>query len=188
MYDLPYIPTNHGYVKMLEELPADPELDRVEPTSGPAGGRTGRAYLIYPYTADETTGWIEWSTWSTPATPSPPSWHSAPLMQEPFPGGRFPRLRCAGPRQNRTFRSPQHGHDTCSSSVSGLKRHDWDRFLRAVDHTLRRWAPPTAFGRGRLPSTVSGRVWCIPSSSSFLPCGGIWTRMACFSTTTSVRL
>ena len=146
LYDLPYIPTNHCYVKMLEELPVDAELDRVEPISGPVGGRVGRAYLIYPDTSDESPTWIELE-YMVNATDAKPAFLALrALMQEQFPEEISP-IEIRWTKGEPAFLSPHHGHDTCSISVSGLQKNDWDGFLRAVDETLGPWAPRPHWGK-----------------------------------------
>ena len=59
LYGLPYIPPDHCYVKMLDEVPVRSEADRDTPVAGPVGGRLGPAHLIYPDTADDVASWIE---------------------------------------------------------------------------------------------------------------------------------
>ena len=146
LYDLPYIPANHCYVKMLEELPVDRELDRAEPISGAVGARTGRAYLIYPDTTDEIATWIELEYMVDAKDAKPAFLALRELMLERFPEETSP-IEVRWSRGEPAFLSPHHGHDTCSISVSGLQKNDWERFLLAVDHTLRPWGPRAHWGK-----------------------------------------
>lgn len=146
LYDLPYIPANHCYVKMLEEVAFDPELDRGQPISGPVGGRTGRAYLIYPDTTDEVATWVELE-YMVKAQDSIPAFLALrKLMQDQFPQETSP-IEMRWTKGEAAYLSPHHGHDTCSISVSGLQKNDWNKFLRAVDDTLRPWAPRAHWGK-----------------------------------------
>jgi FAD/FMN-containing dehydrogenase len=146
LYDLPHIPTNHCYVKMLEEVAVDPELDRREPIAGPVGGRTGRAYLIYPDTTDEVATWIELEYMVEAKDAKDAFLALRTLMQEKFPEAISP-IEVRWTKGEPAFLSPHYGHDTCSISVSGLQQHDWDRFLRAVDETLQPWSPRSHWGK-----------------------------------------
>jgi FAD/FMN-containing dehydrogenase len=146
LYALPYIPANHCYVKMLEERPVDAAADALEPITGEVGARTGRAYLIYPDTTDEIATWIELE-YMVDATDAKPAFLALrELMLEHFPHETSP-IEVRWTKGEPAFLSPHHGHDTCSISVSGLQKHDWDRFLRAVDATLRPWAPRSHWGK-----------------------------------------
>lgn len=146
LYDLPYIPANHCYVKLLEELPVDSARDAEEPITGDVGARTGRAYLIYPDTADEIATWIELEYMVDAKDAKPAFLALRELMLEKFPHETSP-IEVRWTKGEPAFLSPHHGHDTCSISVSGLQKHDWDRFLRAVDETLRPWAPRAHWGK-----------------------------------------
>jgi FAD/FMN-containing dehydrogenase len=166
LYDLPYIPTNRCYVKMLEELPVDAELDRVEPMSGSVGARTGRAYLIYPDTTDEIATWIELEYMVEAKDAKPAFLALRELMQTRFPEEISP-IEVRWTKAEPAFLSPHHGHDTCSISVSGLQKYDWDRFLRAVDETLRPWAPRPHWGKvGYLDSEQLAAIY--PQLDRFL--------------------
>jgi FAD/FMN-containing dehydrogenase len=146
LYDLPYIPANHCYVKMLEETPFDMAADRELPISGDVGARTGRAYLIYPDTTDEISTWIELE-YMVKAEDSVPAFLALrKLMQQQFPEETSP-IEMRWTKGESALLSPHHGHDCCSISVSGLKATDWNRFLRAVDQTLRPWAPRSHWGK-----------------------------------------
>jgi hypothetical protein len=166
LYDLPHIPTNHCYVKMLEEVAVDPDIDRREPIAGPVGGRTGRAYLIYPDTTDEVATWIELEYMLDAKDAKTAFLALRTLMQERFPEAISP-IEVRWTKRERAFLSPHYGHDTCSISVSGLQKHDWDRFLRAVDETLSPWSPRAHWGKvGYLDRTRVGDVY--PELDRFL--------------------
>jgi FAD/FMN-containing dehydrogenase len=146
LYELPPIPPDHCYVKMLEGLPVSGDADRAAPVEGPVGGRTGPAYLIYPDTADEEASWIELEYMVDIASGRDAFLAMRALMQHGFPEAISP-IQVRWTKGEPAFISPHHGHDTCSLSVSGLKRHDWDRFLRAVDETLRPFRPRPHWGK-----------------------------------------
>lgn len=68
------------------------------------------------------------------------------LMREHFPEAISPiQVRFTGGEP--AFLSPHHGKATCSLSVSGLKKHNWSRFLRAVHETLRPFGPRPHWGK-----------------------------------------
>lgn len=146
LYGLPPIPADHCYVKMLEELPVATEADRTAPVEGPVGGRTGPAHLIYPDTADDEASWIELEYMVDAGRGRDAFLAMRALMQHGFPEAISP-IQVRWTKGEPAFISPHHGHDTCSLSVSGLKRHDWDRFLRAVDETLRPFHPRAHWGK-----------------------------------------
>jgi FAD/FMN-containing dehydrogenase len=146
LYDLPPIAIDHCYVKMLEELPVNSNADRTAPPAGPVGGRTGPSYLIYPDTTDEEAGWIELEYMVDIASGRDAFLALRQLMQEEFPEAISP-IQVRWTKGERAFISPHYGHDTCSLSVSGLKTHDWDTFLRAVDATLRPFTPRPHWGK-----------------------------------------
>jgi FAD/FMN-containing dehydrogenase len=146
LYDLPYIPPDHCYVKMLDELPVESDQDRLDPPSGPVGGRTGPAYLIYPDTTSEFASWIELEYMVDAKDGKSAFLALRKLMQEKFPDAISP-IQVRWTKGEKAFLSPHYGHDTCSLSVSGLKTYDWDRFLRAVDQTLRPWKPRPHWGK-----------------------------------------
>ena len=145
LYGLPPIPTDHCYVKMLEELPVESEADRRAVTEGMVGGRTGPAHLIYPDTADEVATWIELEYHVDIASGRDAFLALRSLMQHGFPEAISP-VQVRWTKGEPAFISPHYEHDTCSLSVSGLKKHDWDRFLRAVDETLRSFKPRPHWG------------------------------------------
>ncbi|HEY3776204.1 MAG TPA: D-arabinono-1,4-lactone oxidase [Solirubrobacteraceae bacterium] len=146
LYGLPPFAADHCYVKMLEEIPITSEADRTTPVEGPVGGRTGPAYLIYPDTADDEAGWIELEYMVDVRCGRDAFLAMRALMQHGFPEAISP-IQVRWTRGEPAFISPHYGHDTCSLSVSGLKRHDWDRFLRAVDETLRPFHPRPHWGK-----------------------------------------
>jgi FAD/FMN-containing dehydrogenase len=146
LYELPPIPADHCYVKMLEELPVTSQADRNAPVEGPVGARTGPAYLIYPDTADDEASWVELEYMVDVARGRNAFLALRALMQHGFPEAISP-IQVRWTKGEPAFISPHYGHDTCSLSVSGLKRHDWDRFLRAVDETLRPFRPRPHWGK-----------------------------------------
>jgi len=146
LYELPPIPTDHCYVKMLEELPVESDADRRGVTEGRVGGRTGPSYLIYPDTADEVATWIELEYHVDIASGRDAFLALRSLMQHGFPEAISP-VQVRWTKGEPAFLSPHYGHDTCSLSVSGLKKHNWDRFLRAVDETLRPFKPRPHWGK-----------------------------------------
>jgi FAD/FMN-containing dehydrogenase len=146
LYELPPIPTDHCYVKTLEELPVESDADRREVTVGPVGARTGPAHLIYPDTADEVATWIELEYHVDIASGRDAFLALRSVMQHGFPEAISP-IQVRWTKGEPAFLSPHYGHDTCSLSVSGLKKHDWDRFLRAVDETLRPFKPRPHWGK-----------------------------------------
>ncbi len=146
LYGLPPFPADHCYVKMLEELPITSEADRNAPVEGPVGGRTGPAHLIYPDTADDEADWIELEYMVDIRCGRDAFLAMRALMQHGFPEAISP-IQVRWTRGEPAFISPHYGHDTCSLSVSGLKLHDWDRFLRAVDETLRPFHPRPHWGK-----------------------------------------
>ncbi len=146
LYGLPPFPADHCYVKMLEEIPVISQADRTAPVEGPVGGRTGPAHLIYPDTADDEAGWIELEYMVDVRCGRDAFLAMRALMQYGFPEAISP-IQVRWTKGEPAFLSPHYGHDTCSLSVSGLKRHDWDRFLRAVDETLRPFHPRPHWGK-----------------------------------------
>lgn len=146
LYELPPIPADHCYVKMLKELPVETEADRQPETEGLIGARTGPSYLIYPDTADEVATWIELEYHVDIASGRDAFLAIRSLMQHGFPEVISP-IQVRWTKGEPAFVSPHYVHDTCSLSVSGLKRHDWDRFLRAVDETLRPFKPRPHWGK-----------------------------------------
>jgi len=146
LYGLPPIPADHCYVKMLTELPVLSDAERSAPVEGPVGGRTGPAHLIYPDTADDEASWIELEYMVDVRCGRDAFLAMRALMQHGFPEAISP-IQVRWTRGEPAFLSPHHDHDTCSLSVSGLKRHDWDRFLRAVDETLRPFHPRPHWGK-----------------------------------------
>ncbi len=146
LYGLPPFPADHCYVKMLEELPVVSEADRTAPIEGPVGGRTGPAYLIYPDTAEDEASWIELEYMVDVSCGREAFLAMRTLMQYGFPEAISP-IQVRWTKGEPAFISPHYGRDTCSLSVSGLKRHDWDRFLRAVDETLRPFHPRPHWGK-----------------------------------------
>jgi FAD/FMN-containing dehydrogenase len=146
LYELPPIPADHCYVKMLEELPVTSEADRVAPVEGPVGGRTGPAYLIYPDTPDDEASWIELEYMVDVRCGRDAFLAMRALMHHGFPEAISP-IQVRWTKGEPAFLSPHYGHHTCSLSVSGLKRHDWDRFLRAIDETLRPFHPRPHWGK-----------------------------------------
>jgi FAD/FMN-containing dehydrogenase len=146
LYDLPPIPRDHCYVKMLDELPVQSDADRRQATDGPVGGRVGPANLIYPDTTSEQATWIELEYHVDVTSGRDAFLAMRALMQHGFPEAISP-IQVRWTKGEPAFVSPHAGHDTCSLSVSGLKRHDWDRFLRAVDETLRPYKPRPHWGK-----------------------------------------
>jgi FAD/FMN-containing dehydrogenase len=146
LYDLPYIPSDHCYVKMLEQLPAASNELRNGPVSGPVGGRTGPAYLIYPDTTDEFATWIELEYMVDAEDGKDAFLAMRKLMLDQFPEAISP-IQIRWTKGEDAFLSPHFGADTCSLSVSGLKKHDWNRFLRAIDETLKPWRPRPHWGK-----------------------------------------
>jgi FAD/FMN-containing dehydrogenase len=146
LYDLPYIPADHCYVKMLRELEVDPELDAREPITGETANRTGRAYLIYPDTADDAPSWVELEYMVDARHAKDSVLALRRLMQEEFPEAISP-IQVRWIKGEPAFLSPMHGRDTVSISVSGELKLDWDGFLRAVDRCLQPWAPRGHWGK-----------------------------------------
>jgi FAD/FMN-containing dehydrogenase len=146
LYGHPPYPANHCYVKMLDEVEIDPTVDQEQPIRGSVGARTGRAYLIYPDDSDENTGWIELEYMVDVHDAKPAFLALRALIQNRFPEEISP-IEMRWTRGEPALLSPHHGHDTCSISVSGLQKHDWRRFLRAVDETLQPWAPRPHWGK-----------------------------------------
>jgi hypothetical protein len=153
-------------VKMLEELPVDAALDATEPISGDVGARTGRAYLIYPDTTDEVATWNELEYMVKAEDAKPAFLALRQMMLDRFPHETSP-IEVRWTKGEPAFLSPHQGHDTCSISVSGLQKGDWDTFLRAVDETLRPWAPRAHWGKvGYLDHTRLREVY--PELDRFL--------------------
>jgi FAD/FMN-containing dehydrogenase len=146
LYDLPPIPPDHCYVKMLDEVAVESEADRRQVTEGSVGERTGPANLIYPDTTSEHASWIELEYHVDVAVGREAFLAMRALMQHGFPEAISP-IQVRWTKGEPAFVSPHSGHDTCSLSVSGLKRHDWDRFLRAIDETLRPYRPRPHWGK-----------------------------------------
>jgi FAD/FMN-containing dehydrogenase len=146
LYDLPPFPADHCYVKMLDELPVDAGADSEPVTEGTVGARTGPAYLIYPDTTDEGSSWVELEYMVDVERGLDAFMAVRALMRHGFPEAISP-IQVRWTRGEPAFLSPHHGHDTCSLSVSGLKKDDWDTFLRAVDETLRPFKPRPHWGK-----------------------------------------
>jgi FAD/FMN-containing dehydrogenase len=146
LYDLPPIPPDHCYVKMLDEVAVDSEADRRQVTEGSVGERTGPANLIYPDTTSDHATWIELEYHVDVAAGREAFLAMRALMQHRFPEAISP-IQVRWTKGEPAFVSPHSGHDTCSLSVSGLKRHDWGRFLRAIDETLRPYRPRPHWGK-----------------------------------------
>jgi FAD/FMN-containing dehydrogenase len=146
LYDLPPIPPDHCYVKMLDEVAVESEADRRQVTEGSVGERTGPANLIYPDTTSEHASWIELEYHVDVAAGREAFLAMRALMQHGFPEAISP-IQVRWTKGEPAFVSPHSRHDTCSLSVSGLKRHDWDRFLRAIDETLRPYRPRPHWGK-----------------------------------------
>ncbi len=140
LYGLPPIPADHCYVKMLEQLPAGEEI------TGKTGRRTGPAYLIYPDTADDHAAWIELEYMVDAEDGRAAFLALRALMRDSFPEAISP-IQVRWTKGEPAFLSPHRSNDTCSLSVSGLKKNDWDRFLRAVDQTLSQWNPRPHWGK-----------------------------------------
>jgi FAD/FMN-containing dehydrogenase len=146
LYDLPPIPPDHCYVKMLEEVAVESEADRRQVIEGRVGERIGPANLIYPDTTSEHATWIELEYHVDVAAGRDAFLAMRALMQLGFPEAISP-IQVRWTKAEPAFVSPHSGHDTCSLSVSGLKRDDWDRFLRAIDETLRPYKPRPHWGK-----------------------------------------
>jgi FAD/FMN-containing dehydrogenase len=140
LYGLPPIPRDHCYVKMLEQVPASEEI------TGETSRRTGPAYLIYPDTTDDHAAWIELEYMIDPEDGRAAFLALRALMQESFPEAISP-IQVRWTRGEPAFLSPHRSNGSCSLSVSGVKKNDWDRFLRAVDATLRPWNPRPHWGK-----------------------------------------
>jgi FAD/FMN-containing dehydrogenase len=146
LYGHPPYPANHCYVKTLDEVEVEPIVDRSQPMEGTVGARTGRGYLIYPDESGENAGWIELEYMVDVSDAKPAFLALRSLIQNQFPEEISP-IEVRWTKGEPALLSPHHAHDTCSISVSGLEKHDWRRFLRAVDETLQPWAPRPHWGK-----------------------------------------
>jgi FAD/FMN-containing dehydrogenase len=146
IYGHPPYPANHCYVKRLDEVEVDRTVDQKEPIRGTLGARTGRGYLIYPDESGENAGWIELEYMVNVSDAKPAFLALRSLVQDEFPEEISP-IEVRWTKGEPALLSPHHGHDTSSISISGLEKHDWRRFLRAVDETLQPWAPRPHWGK-----------------------------------------
>jgi FAD/FMN-containing dehydrogenase len=167
MYELPKIPPDHCYVKLLRELPASQtQADDNRDLTGPEGSRTGPAYVIYPDVSDEVATHVELEYMVDASM-----WQEAfmalrDLMRSSFPEAISP-IQVRWQRRDDANLSAQYGRDSVSISVSGEQRLDYHTFLRAVHKTLLEFSARPHWGKMHYFSAVEVRQ-AFPGLESFL--------------------
>jgi FAD/FMN-containing dehydrogenase len=143
LYDLPYFPKDHCWVKVLREVEVAPDAEQI---SGEHGSRTGRSYLIYPDTADEVATWVEMEYMIDARDAKDAFVELREMVLSRFPEAISP-IQLRWIRGEPAFLSPMNGRDSVSISVSGELTHDWNSFLSAVNDTLQPWTPRPHWGK-----------------------------------------
>lgn len=130
VYELPPVPADHAFVKLLQEVDADPSLT----VQGEPGLRTGRAHLIYP-DIELGTPTYELEYVLDARTDKEGFLATRDFMLNRFPGEPSP-VQVRWQRADEGFLSPQSHRAGVSISVSGIIGTEWEPFLRALDQRL----------------------------------------------------
>lgn len=130
VYELPPVPADHAFVKLLQEVDADPSLT----VQGEAGNRTGRAHLIYP-DIELGTPTYELEYVLDASRDKEGFLATRDFMMSEYPSEPSP-VQVRWQRADEGFLSPQYQRDGVSISVSGIIGTDWEPFLRALDARL----------------------------------------------------
>lgn len=130
VYELPEVPADHAFVKLLQEEPAE---DAVTVT-GEDGSRLGRAHLVYP---DIELGDVFYELEYVVAADRDKEAFLAvrELMQQGHPDQASP-VQVRWQQADQGLLSPQYQRDAVSVSVSGIPGTEWEPFLRDVDARL----------------------------------------------------
>ncbi|WP_394525478.1 D-arabinono-1,4-lactone oxidase [Paenarthrobacter nicotinovorans] len=130
LYGFEPVPSDHAYVKLLEEVEIDDSFDvRHTPE-----GRIGRSYLVYPDTTTDPE--FHELEYMLPADRDEEGFLAMrDLMMNHHQDIDSP-VQIRWQKQDDAWLSPQYGRETVSVSVSGVIGTDYEPFLREVNGLL----------------------------------------------------
>ena len=142
VYELPDVPADHAFVKLLEEEEAPDDLTM----AGEEGSRVGRAHLIYPDLALPSAPSYELE-YVAPASEDKNSFLALrDLMMNRYPEQASP-IQIRWQAADRGWLSPQYERDSASVSVSGIPGTVWEPFLYDVDQLLEQFDARPHWGK-----------------------------------------